>query len=374
MKVSAALLALVTASNVVYGASLVQISNFGSNPTNIKAYEYVPSSIKSPKSLLVAVHFCTGSASAMFNNYDFDSFADKYGYYMMYPETTRSGSCWDVATSKALTRNGGSDPQGIISATNYMISKYGIDKSRVFLVGASSGAMMTNVLVAEYPDIFNAATAFMGVPYGCFATESGGNPSGSQSAGWNSNCANGQVSKSAQTWGDSVRSAYPGYSGSRPRIQLWHGSADTTLNFKNLAEEVKMWTNVAGLSQTPTSTDTLQSGWTRAKYGSAVEAITISGVGHALPMSGMTPYMISFMGLDKTPTTSPATSPKVSPATSPKISNSPATSPKTSPKTSPQSGNCQPIYAQCGGMTYTGSTCCASSSCVKINDWYSQCK
>ncbi|CAH0017087.1 unnamed protein product [Clonostachys rhizophaga] len=31
------------------------------------------------------------------------------------------------------------------------------------------------------------------------------------------------------------------------------------------------------------------------------------------------------------------------------------------------------IYGQCGGSGYSGSTTCAEGSCVKYNDWYSQC-
>ncbi|KAJ1549978.1 hypothetical protein HK096_009388, partial [Nowakowskiella sp. JEL0078] len=63
-----------------------------------------------------------------------------------------------------------------------------------------------------------------------------------------------------------------------------------------------MWTNVAGVSQTPTSTDTPVFGWRRTKYGNAVEAYSIAGVGHALPLSGMVKYLVAFMGLDKTST------------------------------------------------------------------------
>ena len=37
-----------------------------------------------------------------------------------------------------------------------------------------------------------------------------------------------------QAWGNEVRAADPGYSGPRPRVQLWHGTADTTLNYVEL--------------------------------------------------------------------------------------------------------------------------------------------
>jgi poly(3-hydroxybutyrate) depolymerase len=141
--------------------------------------------------------------------------------------------------------------------------------------------------------VFKAGAAFMGVPYHCFYTGT--------VDGWNSQCANGQVSMTPQAWGDLVRNtADPGYSGVRPRVQLWHGTADTTLNYNNFGEEIKQWTNVLGVNQTPTSTDTPVSGWTRTRYGSQVEAYSIAGVGHSLPQPGMESYAISFFGLNNT--------------------------------------------------------------------------
>ena len=98
------------------------------------------------------------------------------------------------------------------------------------------------------------------MPFACFATTNGSE--------WNSECANGQLIKTAQQWGDLVRDAYPGYTGPRPRMQLWHGTNDETLRYPNFGEQIKQWTNVHGLSQTPTFTDTPQSGCTRTRYGS----------------------------------------------------------------------------------------------------------
>lgn len=169
------------------------------------------------------------------------------------------------------------------------------DPDRVYVTGASSGGMMTNVLLGDYPGVFKAGAAFMGVPFGCFATTDG--------SMWNSACANGRISKSPQEWGDLVRNAYPGYTGARPRMQLWHGTADTTLAYPNFGEEIKQWTNVLGVSQTPSFTDQPQPGWTRTRYGGTgtmppVEAISIQGVGHSLPQAGQAARVIAFFGLD----------------------------------------------------------------------------
>ena len=70
-----------------------------------------------------------------------------------------------------------------------------------------------------------------------------------------------------QQWGDLVRNAFPGFSGARPRMQIFHGTNDTTLQYPNFGEQIKQWTNVHGLSQSPSFTDTPQPSWTRTRYG-----------------------------------------------------------------------------------------------------------
>jgi poly(hydroxyalkanoate) depolymerase family esterase len=277
--------------------SLTQVTGFGSNPTNLNMYLYKPTSLASKPALLVLVHYCSGSASGIFNGngHDYVTAADKYGFLIVLPEATRSGKCFDVSTAAALKRNGGSDSTGIMSMVSYARSHYNVDSSRIVVSGFSSGAMMTNVLAAQYPDVFSAASAFSGVPAGCFATTGG--------SLWNSDCSGGKITKTAQQWGDLARAMYPGYSGKYPRMQMWHGTTDTTLSYTNFGEGIKQWTNLSKVSQTPTATDHPKSSWTRTRYGSsgsqaAVEGVSIQGVGHALPQTGQLAYALTFLGLD----------------------------------------------------------------------------
>ncbi|GAB3149876.1 PHB depolymerase family esterase [Amycolatopsis stemonae] len=283
-------------------ASLTRVTGFGDNPSNLAMYAYVPDHVAARPALLVALHYCTGSASAVFNGAarDYVTAADQYGYVIVFPEATRSGQCFDVSSPQALTRGGGSDPVGILSMVGYAKEHYNVDPSRVFVTGFSSGAMMTNVLAAEYPDVFAAGSAFMGVPAGCFATTDG--------SSWNSQCSGGQLTKTAQQWGDQARRMSGGRSGPYPRMQLWHGTADDTLRYPNFGEEIKQWTNLDGVSQTPSSSDAPQSGWTRTRYGGTgtqapVEGISVQGAGHVLPQNGMVAYAIAFLGLDSGSTT-----------------------------------------------------------------------
>ena len=126
---------------------------------------YAPDVRVSPPPILVAVHYCTGTGPAFFNGTEFRTLADRYGFIVIYPSATRSGQCFDVSSPQALRRNGGSDPVGIMSMVTYVIPSYGANANRVYVTGASSGAMMTNVLVGNYPDVFKAGAAFMGVPH-----------------------------------------------------------------------------------------------------------------------------------------------------------------------------------------------------------------
>ena len=303
--------AILMPSTAAQAAALQEVTNFGTNPSGLRMHLYVPDRLAARPALLVAVHYCTGSGPAFHSGTEFASLADRHGFIVVYPSATRSGNCFDVSSPAALRRDGGSDPVGIVSMVRHVQQRYGTDPARTFVTGASSGAMMTNVLLGDYPDVFAAGSAFMGVPFGCFATTDG--------SGWNSACANGQVTKTPQAWGDLVRGAYPGYTGPRPRMQVFHGTTDDTLRYPNFQEQIKQWTNVHGISQTPVRTDTPQPGWTRTRYGSAsvqapVEGVSVAGVGHSLPMGGMAAMAVAFFGLDRTGTDpSPPSTPTTPP-------------------------------------------------------------
>jgi pimeloyl-ACP methyl ester carboxylesterase len=75
-----------------------------------------------------------------------------------------------VNTNETLAvHNGGGDALGLANSVRYSIANWGVPASKAFVTGSSSGAMMTNVMAAAYPDIFNAAAVDSGVPYGCWA-------------------------------------------------------------------------------------------------------------------------------------------------------------------------------------------------------------
>src|SRR5438552_2054568 len=74
-------------------ASLVQVSNFGTNPSNLQMYLYVPHSVKPHPPILLALHYCSGSGPAFFSGTEFANLADQYGFIIIYPSVTRSYDC-----------------------------------------------------------------------------------------------------------------------------------------------------------------------------------------------------------------------------------------------------------------------------------------
>ena len=132
---------LLGAPRAARAASLVEVTNFGPNPSNLRMHLYVPDTVAPDPAVLVAVHYCTGSGPAFFSGTEFASLADQHGFIVIYPSATRDGSCFDVSSPQSLSRNGGSDPVGIVSMVQHVLQNHGADADRVYVTGASSGAM-----------------------------------------------------------------------------------------------------------------------------------------------------------------------------------------------------------------------------------------
>ena len=163
----------------------------------------------------------------------------------------------------------------------YTISKYAADPKRVFATGQSSGGVATYVLCGAYPDVFAAGAPISGLEFGCFAGGRGSSPTTGDQA-----CLAGQRIYTPEKWGSMVRAAYPGYTGSYPRMQLWQGTVDTLVRYQNLIEGIKQWSNVLNVSFSHNETNTPKPGYTKMVYGDGTKLVAYSaeGVGHVVPM------------------------------------------------------------------------------------------
>ena len=107
---------LLAGAAIAYAAQgqLQQVTNFGTNPNNVGMCEYFnleisalcadehvsdvykPSKLASSPALVVAIHYCTGSAQAYFSGTQYANKADQLGFIVIYPDAPRSGKCFGL--------------------------------------------------------------------------------------------------------------------------------------------------------------------------------------------------------------------------------------------------------------------------------------
>ena len=146
-------------------ASLVEVTNFGNNPGRMRMHVYVPDNRPAKPAIVVAMHGCGGSGPGFYSGSEFASLANRHGYIVIYPSAQQEagfGKCFDTWSDAAKRRGGGSDPVSIISMVSYVQQRYSGDANRVYATGSSSGGMMTQHMLAVYPDVFKAAVCLSG--------------------------------------------------------------------------------------------------------------------------------------------------------------------------------------------------------------------
>ncbi|MEV7401447.1 PHB depolymerase family esterase [Streptomyces sp. NPDC091267] len=262
-------------------AGLQQVTGFGSNPGNLQMYEYAPAGLPANAPLVVALHGCTQTADAYYANSGWPKLADQWGFDVVFPQTTSANnslSCFGWFDPAEDTRGKG-EAASIVQMVEHAKQSHGSDARRVYVTGLSAGGGMTADLLAAYPDVFAGGSVASGLPAQCATSQAAA-----------SGCQTGPQKLSPAQWGDKVRGAYPGYGGPWPRVAIWQGTSDYTVYPANATALRDQWTDVWGIGQTPSSTDTLPGNTTRSVYNDAsgkpaVETYSVAGMGHGLPVS-----------------------------------------------------------------------------------------
>ncbi len=269
------------------GESLTEVSDFGSNPGNLKMCTYVPENLETSRPLVVALHGCTQRAADYDDETGWIKFADRHEFALLLPQqqvTNNSNKCFNWFKLDDIERDRG-EALSIRQMIDKMTSDISIDTQKVYVTGLSAGGGMAAVMLAAYPDMFAGGAIIAGIPYRC-ATNS---TEALNECGVS--LMPGQVvpikDLSPDAWGNLVRNA-SSHNGSFPRVSIWQGTNDTTVNPADQQELVEQWTNVHGIDQTPDIEDTIN-GHIHKLYkndnGDAqVETFMISGMGHGTPI------------------------------------------------------------------------------------------
>lgn len=219
--------------------TLIPISNFGTNPGNLKMYTYIPSSAAGMTDLplVVVLHGCSQTAQEFADQSGWNALAEAYSFALIYPEqkwVNNVNTCFNWFIDGDITRGQG-EVASVYEMLNYMRSNYAIDTTRVYVTGLSAGASMSCALLACHPEVFSKGALMSGTPY--MSASGLINPLWAMNPGVNQTPAN---------WGDLVRSAFPAYTGGYPKVAVFQGQNDWVVSAMNQQEIVEQWTNVHG--------------------------------------------------------------------------------------------------------------------------------
>ena len=291
--------AVVLTSSVSFAGSFSEEHNFGSNPGNLKMFMYLPSRLADPAPLVVVMHGCQQSARGYLDHSGWARYADQGGFALLLPEQQNGAGpqpflpngrnhpsrCFNFAELRNSQRDSG-EALSIKQMIDRIQAEHGIDPKRIFATGLSAGGGMTAVMLATYPELFAGGAIIAGLPYRC----------GTSTFTAPAACGitlpfqphNSAPNRTPAEWGQRVRGAAPGFQGKYPRVSIWQGTTDTTVDPPNARELLEQWSNVHGVDQTPDERED-GSNYTHLRFKDSqgnvlIESYDIRGFGHATPI------------------------------------------------------------------------------------------
>lgn len=133
--------------------------------------------------LYVMAHGCNTHAAEQEHANLLNPLADREHFVVLYVDHDQTqnaqtgmhpGRCWHFYTGGADQHRGAGDPATIARQTEIVASHWSVDRSRIYLTGMSSGAMMATNVAAAYPDVYAAVAVVAGCAYAAGPTCVGG--------------------------------------------------------------------------------------------------------------------------------------------------------------------------------------------------------
>lgn len=107
-----------------------------------------------PVPLLVSLHSWSGDLEQ--HNEPLEKLANERGWICLFPNF-RGRNDQPEACGSELAQ------QDILDAVEWVTTKYPVDKQRIYLTGSSGGGHMTMMMVGRHPDVWAAASAWVGI-------------------------------------------------------------------------------------------------------------------------------------------------------------------------------------------------------------------
>ena len=133
--------------------------------------------------LVVYLHGCNQTAPGVAHDTGWARLADERGFVAVFPQQpvlpsdTLLRGCWGWERS-ANQHRGAGEAAIIAGITCEVAAAQHVDRRRIYVLGFSAGAYMSNIMAVAYPDLYAAAGIIAGGPYGTGADSSPPDPSG----------------------------------------------------------------------------------------------------------------------------------------------------------------------------------------------------
>jgi len=192
-------------------------------------YKYVAGRKPGGMPLVVALHGCGQTAAGYDRGAGWSKLAARLGFALLLPQQTRANHlnrCFGWFRPEDMERDRG-EPLSIRQMIRRMVADHGIDPTCIYITGLSAGGAMASILLATYPEMFAGGAIVAGMPY-----RAAYGPLDALRC-----MLQGRV-RSGRDWARLVRRASP-HRGRWPRISVWHGNADRTVNPVNGSEIIK---------------------------------------------------------------------------------------------------------------------------------------
>ncbi len=257
---------------------LTILESFGSNPGSLSASTYIPARFAANGPLVVILHGSTQSAESYNVGSGWSTLADECGIALLFPGQRRANNALGGFNwfEQGDIHRGRGEALSIRQMVAQVVKDHGIDPSRVYITGLSSGGAMTSVMLATYPEVFAGGAIIAGLPY---------------------RSADNLIAALVRMKGyggptdrrlDALVRGASDYSGRWPTISVWHGRRDTTVNSSNAGSIVRQWQKIHDVEGPPRVEEVdgvPRRVWRDASGREVIEEYIISGMGHGTPIS-----------------------------------------------------------------------------------------